>query len=460
MPLLQQSREVKGGKVAWSQVASEPLFEIQEYRLGGLGKAARGLKHTIKGNKEIEVGSFRIVTSAPPLAELAVADSRDDIDADADALRLYVAGIPGPEVPLLVKQALTAVAEQLRDTASARGAGEDGPTDSEGNAVALSDSSREHLDKMCLLLLDSSDRLRYVVHALKVAASLSADVATAGLGGEEIVELLFVAVDALAWSSWLTWFSANLLTENSAGTGAVRGILTMSFAGGPDGVMAQAGALAAQLSADQAAIAMRLCNSLKKRVASLVGNLASLFTPEDASIMSVVVTELLIRLTPSDCGGALAKLAGWYGKISMERRRVLQDQGHLAGLIRAGGALVERTVMSEYNRTSTGKLMHGAKRHGVLAAGSVVFPPLMLVNVAHLGASAALQVNYGKESCERVFEALQGDKADAIAAGLQQVLAVSFGVVALLDACSKRDDVMAVAGTIPGMPSFPSTKKA
>ena len=59
-------------------------------------------------------------------------------------------------------------------------------------------------------LLESSDKLRYVVYALKISSSLSADVATLGLGGDEVVKLMFTAVDSLALSNWMVSFRQHL----------------------------------------------------------------------------------------------------------------------------------------------------------------------------------------------------------------------------------------------------------
>jgi len=384
-------------------------------------------------NTQSDGGSnFRIVTTGQPPLQIATGDSKEEILKDAELLRLFMVGMApndGACVPSWIKSTLHETARQAMDTVTCAPGVPQQLT--EGTEWSTPDVVK-HLEPWAKTLLDNADNLRYVCYAMKVATSLAADASTAGLGGEELVQTCFVGVDAAIVSSWLTWFTGSVL-DQSPESNIIRQTLTLDFSGGPRGVASAADVICAAMRPDDAEKVTKLAMGLKRRLAVLIGDVCSLFIPNDFAIGGAVIAEALIAVNPSGAMDALLKLLGWYELIPSEHRATIEDHGKLMALMHWANGSVRAQVMKEYERPLGQKALNTAKRHVV----SFFVPGAIWLQPANLVASAALGANVGKGSCAAVFETLDNVMPE-VAATLQRALAIQFGLMCVLAHCADK----------------------
>jgi hypothetical protein len=286
-------------------------------------------------------------------------------------------------------------------------------------------------------LLAHSDKLRYACYALKVATSASADASTGGMGGEELVQMCFLAVDSAILSSWLTWFTSSLL-DNTTASNVVHQTLAINFDGGPRAIAAQADAICASLRPEDAEPVTKLALSLKRRIAVIIGDLCSLFIPNDFAIGGVVITEMLTRIVGKDASDGLRKMVAWYELISTDKRGYLEDNTRLTELLQTANSKVQQAVTREYDKPLQRKVGDAALRQLVLLPIPFSAYPNMALTAAHC-------TNTGKESCDEVFATVH-DKMPEIAAALQKALSIAFGSLILLAHCADKADAAPIKG--------------
>jgi len=431
----------------WQTVEQDVLFEVQKYQLGDPGKMLRSV---FVGSK---VKDFRLVSKGQKPVEIATADSLDEIQSDADLLRLLVVGV-APEggaasVPPAVRQALVEGAAQLRSELPPGGAQEDVAMANNGGAgdtsmaTAVTQWTRPELitqlEPWAVRLLENADRLRYVCYAFKVASTLGAEGATGGVAGEEVVSLTFAGVDALLVSSWLSWFLKSL-NDDAPGTNVVKEVVALDFAGGPEAVLERVDTICEAMTPEDVEHITSMAMVLKRRLAVVVGDIVSLMVPNDVGITGTVITELLIRMQPKDAEDMLRRLMDLYGLIPASNRTVLENREQLHELLESSTGRLRDAIMEEYDQPSGQKLKHAATRSAKLTAAMLIPPlgPVMAtMNMANLVGSTATFTNTGRDSCSQVFSTLE-QNMPLIVATIQRSLGMSFGVLVLLARCADR----------------------
>lgn len=383
---------------------------------------------------------FRILT-ANPCVELAVGNTQEEISIDVDVLTRFIAGIVPEDPDLVPEKVKVCLAEAMRISAQAaheEAAGGSGST----SAAALREEWKaanviKQLEPWARQLLEHSDKMRYVCYALKVATSATAEGSTLGLGGEELVQTAFISVDAAILGSWLTWFTSSLL-DNSEASNVVQKTLAINFDGGPRAIAAQADAICASLRPEDAEPVTKLALSLKRRVAVLIGDVCSLFIPNDLAIGGVVITEMLTRIVASDASEGLRKLVAWYELISTQHRAYLEDSTRLTELLQLANEEVHKAVVYEYEKPLARKAGEAALRQLVL----IPIPGSVLGNTVLTG---CLCNNVGKQSCDEVFATVH-ERMPEIAAVLQKALSIAFGTLILLAHAADRADAAPTQG--------------
>ncbi|CAE8610747.1 unnamed protein product [Polarella glacialis] len=272
-------------------------------------------------------------------------------------------------------------------------------------SAASPDTEVPEPEPWAVTLLENADKLRYACYALRIASSLGADVATTGLGGQEVVKLCFVSVDALLTSSWLAWFTSSLL-DDSPGSNVIRQTMALDFAGGPSAVISQVDAICMNMNPADRVHVIQLTMALKRRIAVIVGDLCSMMMTKDAAVTSAMVTELLVQLQPVDASHGLQCLVAWYGMIPEERRGILEDSDRLNELLSSATSNLGDAVQREYDLPLSRKALNASRRHAPLLAFEVVAmvtpaaPLATAMAAAHLAGSLAISANVGRDSCE------------------------------------------------------------
>jgi hypothetical protein len=464
MVLLTQPRSIPGRQAYWKTIEHAVPLKVQK-RTGDIAEGMiASISATLTGKSAAE--SFRIVLEAGSAMELATASSREEASGDVEMLQMCLVGTE-PEklgaVPEAVRRALAkyAASHSLGGSTRARGTAglPSGGAVRGGSSKALSDSIRagdtaglpqggavrgggskalsdaaafaKQLEPWAVSLMDNADKLRYVCYAFKAATSLGADLATAGLGGEEVVGLCFTSVDAAILSSWLVWFTAQL-SEDSPADSIVRQTLAFDFAEGPRALTAQADALCAAMRPEDVEHITKCALMLKRRFAVLVGDIISLLIPNDMGVGGAVVTEMLMCLEPEGAVDALKQLISWYEMIKPEHRQMLEDRGQLVGTVQSANNSVRTYVLSQYDKSLGQKGLEAAKR-GVV---SVFIPGGILVNAA---ATAAIAGNVGRGPSAEVFDTLDNKISDS-AVMMHSVLGVAIGTLVIMAHCADRAD--------------------
>jgi len=422
--------------VRWSTVEEDVLFHVQRYQLGEAGKMFR----SFVGSKPKD---FRLISRGASPLEIAAADSLEEIQVDADALRQFMVGVApeqGATVPTPVRQALQEGASRVQ---SERASDEN---NQESGATALSQWTspelRTQLEPWAVSLLENADRMRYVCYALKVASSLGAEGATGGFAGEEILSLSFVGVDALLVSTWMNWF-LNSLTDNSPGSNVIKQVVRLDFIGGPEAVLERVDAICETMSPEEAEDVTKMAMMLKKRIAVVVGDIVALMVPNDASVTGVVITELLIRLQPTDAEDMLRRLMDLYSLVPAGHRATLENSDQLRALLDAANRRLRTAILEEYDMPASKKLQRAACRNAkfigarILLAGTPLGPALAAMHVADLVRTTGCVANTGRESCDQVFNIL-GENMPGIVDTIQRAMGMSFGLLVLLARCADR----------------------
>lgn len=432
----------------WNRVHQDVLFEVQRYQLGEAGKMFGSF---LVGSKAKD---FRLVSKGKAPMEIAVADTLDEIEGDADMLRLFMVGVvpEGTPIPAPVRQALQEgaarigaelspepLAEQVSDMDSAEVAAAAEAVPSTAVVQWTKPELLTQLEPWAVSLLENADRVRYVCYALKVATSLGAEGATGGFAGEEILSLTFAGVDALLVSSWLCWFLKSL-NDDTPGGNVIKEVVALDFVGGPEAVLERVDAICEKMTPDEVEHVTKLAMVLKRRIAVVAGDIVSLMVPNDAGLSGTVITELLIRMQPKDAGEMLGRLMDLYGMISAEHRGVLESHDQLHSLLEASSHRLRDAIFKEYDRPADKKMKRACTRSAALLAVGLIppFGPVMgAASVANLMGSAAVHNNAGRESCNKVFTTLDGNMPNIVDT-VQRALGMSFGVLVLLARCADK----------------------
>lgn len=374
---------------------------------------------------------FRIVTVHSPSVTIAEASKEGEILNDADLLTRFIAGIVPDDPDLVPEKVRSVLAEIGRDGAGlAEGTGGGPP---EATAAAQKELRSEEvlkqLEPWALTLMENADRLRYVCYAMKVITSIGADVSTAGMGGEEVVQCCFLSVDAALVGSWLTWLTSSLL-DSSPASNVVRKTLAIKFDGGPRSIAQQADEVCQTMRPEDIEPVTKVAMLLKRRISILVGDLVSLFIKNDFAIGGVMISELLLKLAPADASDGLRRMVAWYECIPTDKRGLLESHERLSGLLGTTNTKLRGFVMSEYEKPLGRKVMDAGVRQLVLL-------PVPFSQYPNLALTAALGSNAGKQSCEDTFSTLT-EKMPLVASAMQKALSIAFGTLILLAHCADR----------------------
>jgi len=429
--LTQPRRFASGGQTAWKTIQEAAPLKVQKYAASPAEAAVTSITAALTGDKK---GSapYRVVMATEPCVELATACTAEEAACDAELLLLYIVGVM-PEDPGAISDAVRQVLAGVVVNAVHESGGDVPATLSDQGDAGLA----RQLEPWALRLLENADKFRYICYAMKIATSVGADLATAGLGGEEVVGLCFASVDAAILSSWLAWFTTQLL-DDSLASNVVQQTLSFDFAGGPRAVMAQADAICASMRPEDVEQVTRLALLLKRRFAVLVGDVISLFIPNDMGAGGAVVTEMLTRLKPIDAMDALKKLIWWYELIKPEHRGLLEDRNQLTGAMQATNNSLRTLVLSEYDQPLQRKGINAFKRNVV----SLLIPGGPPLNFA---ASLAIGANVGRSSCAEIFDTLD-EKMSNASATVHKVLAVAIGTLVVLAHCADMAEPSSTGG--------------
>jgi len=182
----------------------------------------------------------------------------------------------------------------------------------------------------------------------------------------------------------------------------------------------------------------RLASALKKRIATLVGDICSLFIPNDFHVGGAVISEMLIQLQPQGAGDALRRLVDWYELIPGEQRAVLEDLARLKWLVECTNKSMRDVVMKEYDKPLEQQLVTAAKRQ----VGSILVPLLVgPYTVANIAATAAVGSHMGRQSCTDVFDTINS-KSVVVASTMQQALAAMSATLVVLANCADMKDAV------------------
>jgi hypothetical protein len=176
----------------------------------------------------------------------------------------------------------------------------------------------------------------------------------------------------------------------------------------------------------------RFAVALKNRIAALVGDVTSLFIPDDFGVAGVMISELLVQMKPGSAVDVVKRMVGWYEMIPLDKRQKLENHEDLGRLMVTGNTAVRNVVMNEYDKSLGSKFVRASVRH-------VLTLPLLPLHFANMPVSAALAANVGKRECADTFTAIE-EKLPVVATTLQKSLAVAFGVLVLLANCADGAD--------------------
>jgi len=431
----------------WETVQADMMFRVQREKVNPF--AALFSKKAAK--------PFRIVTVHSPSVTIAEATTESEILNDASLLTRFIAGMVLDDPSLIPEKVRSVLADIGKDGAEplAEAAGGDGTPAATAAAQKelRSEEVLKRLEPWALTLMENADRLRYVCYAMKVITSIGADVSTAGLGGEEVVQCCFLSVDAALVGSWLTWLTSAML-DSSPASNVVRKTLAIKFDGGPRSIARQADEVCQSMRPEDVEPVTQVAMLLKRRISILVGDLVSLFIKNDFAIGGVMISELLLKLAPNDASDGLRRLVAWYECIPADQRGLLENFDRLAGLLNAANTKVRGLVMDQYDKPLSRKVMDAGVRQLVLL-------PVPFSAYPNLALTAALGSNAGKKSCEDTFSTL-AEKMPVVAQAMQKALSIAFGTLILLAHCAdrKREKGLPASGAAQGQKEVPWTAQA
>lgn len=180
-----------------------------------------------------------------------------------------------------------------------------------------------------LLMILGDSFLGFAVQGIaRVAASVGAIIGTAGLGGDTIVNLIFVFKDIIrtiyAIIDELVEFVA--VSADPMGMRFMYEIFNIDFRDGVFGVECWINYILNTYGTDNSAFAhiCKMFNKLLTKMADLIGSAISTLLPDTAGIAAIIISTILRLAEGKAYGAAAKKLADFYEEIPRDQQMLLE----------------------------------------------------------------------------------------------------------------------------------------
>lgn len=286
-----------------------------------------------------------------------------------------------------------------------------------------------------------------VKSAVHVSAGTAATIASVGMGGDTIVDVLFIVMSAAEMMATITQFIYGLgtaaVTVGGKSTNLIAEISRLGFSRGPLGVSTEVRALLAQVP-NLAQICGYLTSAFDQ-IISIAMTVLSAFIPDDAGIIAVAGS-YGGKLATAAVGSPIwyAAIIGIFELIPASLRKYVTQPEELRKLFLRIIEFVQNTVLSA-NKTMLEKMSMfaaGATASG-LAASSVLVgfmaPPVaaagLTTSLAIQTANVALATDSGRKYLREVLDDLKPNLDVAVNVVFTS-LPLLFGCAVILQECA------------------------
>jgi hypothetical protein len=291
--------------------------------------------------------------------------------------------------------------------------------------------------------------LRNSKHLLRTTVSTSASVASAGMGGDVLVEVLILTLDAAA-------YLAQIMALQNAETWSNLGrLFTMGFEGGPDKVAIHSQKLLDELTPSAQANLVTIARLSIEQIAGMVGQIISAFIPNDGASASWITTEVIVGLTSETAMVAsrapYQTISGIYSNMPAAVRTLLENPEQLRTTLLWLLGVIRETLFSPNQgwtdtiRKSAGRFVAAAgtahvgtivaTTAGLLIPGSgLILIPALVASVAsqHI-ANTALTMGYGHKQLAEFIDKFVVPQIDNLVKLVHIVLPLAFSIVYILE---------------------------
>lgn len=254
--------------------------------------------------------------------------------------------------------------------------------------------ARTELNKGLGKVSKTSVFLRHVIQTLKIATALGADIATLGMGGDEIVELIFSSIDILDLASSIGQTVEEITDPD------IKKLFEINFLYGPIGVKQQLDIILNQI--DGETLSNKFCSvfdNLLQPIAVVVGDIVSLMIPDDADVAGTVITETIMNAVTTKSNNAiknlLDKLISIWNYIPYDKKTFIQEPEYASKVLWYIFASANNIILNFYNHSLSSNTVDASKIGATGIALGVLFPP---AGVAFEALQAVNAVKYGIEA--------------------------------------------------------------
>lgn len=173
---------------------------------------------------------------------------------------------------------------------------------------------------------------------VRIATGIAAIITTSGLGGDTVVNLIYVLKNVISVLIKILNILANLTeaATQQESLNLIYDIFGIDFTDGPFGVKCWINYIWIQYRKD-ASIFKVVCNIIIKpligELAKLIGSAISTMLPDTAGIFGVIITAILDLIGTHSFGFAASKLSEYYYRIPYDQQMILQDPKQLANYL-------------------------------------------------------------------------------------------------------------------------------
>lgn len=279
--------------------------------------------------------------------------------------------------------------------------------------------------------------LRRVFQLIRIGGSTGGVVASLGLGGDTIVDIILLLLPVAKLGVDVAWAAQNPIAKK---------LVTIDFDGGPQAVEAKTDKILKQLNQDANSkqALKELCvqfEGILGSVSSTFGQIVTAFIPDDFGLAGTAGEEII--MTAGSASYPL--LRAFYEKMPKISRELLEDKKNLAKFINTVLDLLIKKDEKWWQRLARGGLRSGAMSAATLAGlgiavgSTVLFPPALPIVIA-VGAGAQagnllFTAGIGDDTTRKLVDEILRPRIPMSAEVISRSMALAFVTLRVLASC-------------------------
>jgi hypothetical protein len=288
--------------------------------------------------------------------------------------------------------------------------------------------------------------LRNTKQGVRSAAAGAAAAASMGLGGDTLVELSSLALEAGGYLAALGSMLASFANDGAtAHLRAVLGSLQGDFGKGPAGMLPALEAVRAGMG-DGSAVLAPVCSFVRTNIEKsieITGLVISSFVPNDAGVAGWAATEAVLAAIRLAAGRPFSLFRSAYELLPVVARELLEDPAKLALLLNHFIDYLKENLFAP-NKSLLDSAKKFAKRHAlVLASGGLLLVPglnvfvlpLLLVQASMTMSNVCLALGLGHDQVHWMLEHLLRPQVATLVELVRVALPFCFASLYWLETC-------------------------